>query len=83
MPEPFTGRAHRIARGLSGWANRMVVRFGEGTHIYLVGSALTREDPRDLDIRIVVPDSLFWRRYRDGADVDGLAARRPAESEEG
>lgn len=51
----------------------MVCRFGEGTHVYLVGSYLVSETPRDLDISIVVPDNLFWRRYRDAADVERLS----------
>lgn len=69
-PKP---RAEFIARRLGGWANQQVCRFGEGTHVYLVGSVLTSDTPRDIDIRIVVPDNLFWRRYRDHADVERLA----------
>lgn len=73
-PLEYTERARYLARRLNGWANQMVVRFGEGTRVYLVGSTLTSTSPRDLDVSIVVPDHLFWRRYRDGADLDRLAA---------
>lgn len=70
----FTERARYIAGRLSGWANQMVVRFGMGTRVYLVGSTLQSDTPRDLDVSIVVPDILFWQRYRDNADVDRLAS---------
>ena len=43
------------------WAQCMAARFGGP--VYLVGSALTKENPRDVDIRIVIPDHDFFNRY--------------------
>ena len=46
---------------LGGWANQMYCRFGHP--VYLVGSALTEERPRDVDVRIILPDAEFEGRY--------------------
>ena len=46
---------------LSRWANKM--RGHYGTPVYLVGSSLTNENPRDYDIRICLPDKDFMMRY--------------------
>jgi hypothetical protein len=43
------------------FAAYMAARFN--APVYLVGSALTRPDPRDIDIRIVISDSQFKARY--------------------
>lgn len=54
---------HRLrvrARGLS-------ARF-YGCPVYLVGSAVTREDPRDIDIVVVLPVDLFVAAYGDPGD---------------
>lgn len=53
-----------VAIKLQVWAREMWVRFGgDGVAVYLVGSCLTSEAPRDCDVSIVVPDALFARRY--------------------
>lgn len=54
---------HRLrvrARGLS-------ARF-YGCPVYLVGSAVTRDDPRDIDIVVVLPVDLFVAAYGDPGD---------------
>lgn len=54
---------HRLrvrARGLS-------ARFFGGA-VYLVGSAVTREDPRDIDIVVVLPEALFVAAFGDAGD---------------
>lgn len=40
-----------------------------GLPIYLVGGALTDPDPRDIDLRVPVPDALFLAMY-DGTEAD-------------
>lgn len=44
-----------------GWANQIASRFD--AKVYLVGSVLYSDDPRDVDIRVVIPDDLFEARY--------------------
>jgi hypothetical protein len=51
---------------LRGWANQMVARFG--APVWLVGSALTDPNARDIDVRIVLPDDEFAARYGDVID---------------
>jgi hypothetical protein len=46
---------------LPGWANQMYARFGHP--VYLVGSCLNSDSPRDVDIRIILPDDEFEGRY--------------------
>jgi hypothetical protein len=46
---------------LEGWANHIAGRFN--APVYLVGSALREERPRDIDIRIVLTDEAFMQRY--------------------
>jgi len=48
------------ARGLS-------ARF-YGCPVYLVGSAVTRDDPRDIDVVVVLPTDLFVAAYGDPGD---------------
>lgn len=43
------------------WANAMSGFFGHP--VYLVGSQLTKEKPRDIDIVVVIPDNDFKLRY--------------------
>jgi hypothetical protein len=50
----------------AGWANQMYSRFGYP--VYLVGSSLHSENPRDVDIRIMLPDEVFEARYGDVYD---------------
>lgn len=35
----------------------------QGGALYLVGSALTCNTPRDLDVRLILPDAVFEKRY--------------------
>ncbi len=51
----------RIVADLANWSLHMAGRFA-GT-VYLVGSVLHTPEPRDIDIRIVVPDHEFGARY--------------------
>lgn len=44
----------RFKKDIRRWANGTAARFGG--QVYLVGSALTEEDPRDWDIRVVITD---------------------------
>lgn len=43
-----------------------------GCHVYLVGSAMTRRDYRDVDVRCILPDEDFARWFP-GLDVNGVA----------
>lgn len=49
-------------------ANHLATRY-YGCPVYLVGSALTDCDPRDVDVVIVVPDDLFVQMYGDRGDT--------------
>jgi hypothetical protein len=51
----------RAVEKLSDWARHMAGRFNGA--VYLVGSFLHHPDPRDCDIRIVIPDHEFAIRY--------------------
>lgn len=44
------------------WANLMTDFYGHAT--YLVGSALIKDNPRDYDIVIIIPDVEFELRYK-------------------
>lgn len=46
---------------LRGWANQIAARYAHP--VYLVGSALTEEAPRDHDVVVVLPDELFRNRF--------------------
>jgi hypothetical protein len=52
-------------------ASRMIARQLNGS-AYFVGSALTSENrPRDVDVRIVLPDKIFNQRYlKDSITID-------------
>ncbi len=71
--EPILGKAHpephrdyklltwpRFLR-LRRWAQR--VADAEGAPVYLVGSALTKRRPRDLDVSIIVPHDRFVAQF--------------------
>jgi hypothetical protein len=51
------GETNRLVR----WANYM--RGYYGFPIYLVGSALNKTMPRDIDVCCIIPDDLFCKRY--------------------
>lgn len=65
MSEPATLPPHVAAQmwKLRRWANRLRGRYG--VPIYLCGSALREDnpDPRDWDIRIMLPDDDFALRF--------------------
>lgn len=44
-----------------------VVRQAYGAMPYLVGSALTRADFRDVDVRVILPDARFHRMFPQGS----------------
>lgn len=50
-----------IAPRLRSWANTIAARFG--AHVYLTGSALTKAEPRDIDIRVVLTADQYEARY--------------------
>ena len=43
------------------WANSIAARLN--AHVYLVGSALVQENPRDIDIRVVLTAEQYEARY--------------------
>lgn len=43
------------------WANSVAARFA--AHVYLVGSCLQKQKPRDVDIRVVLTHELYEARY--------------------
>ena len=51
------GKAHRLVR----WANTISGYYG--FPVYLVGSALIKTMPRDIDVCCIIPDDLFCKRY--------------------
>ena len=51
---------------LRGWANQIAARFG--APVYLIGSSLTEDHPRDVDIVVILQDIDFNARY--GSDWD-------------
>lgn len=63
MTETPDERVRRLKLQLHGWACQMAVRFG--VPVYLVGSALVDDNPRDIDLSIVLPDEDFTARYGD------------------
>ncbi|MBL8684436.1 MAG: hypothetical protein JNK05_35005 [Myxococcales bacterium] len=40
-----------------------------GCPVYLVGGAMTQDDPRDIDLALVLPDDLFVACYSDRRDA--------------
>jgi hypothetical protein len=61
--ETAAERVRRLKLQLHGWACQTAVRFG--APVYLVGSTLTEDAPRDVDISIVLSDEDFAGRYGD------------------
>lgn len=43
------------------WANQLAGRFN--APVYIVGSSLVRNDARDLDVIVIIPDDEFKNRY--------------------
>lgn len=50
-----------LSQYLRGWANQMAARYGHP--VYLVGSALVEDNPRDVDLAVVLPDEEFKNRF--------------------
>jgi len=48
---------------LGNWATQMAARFG--SPVYLTGSCMMIAEPRDVDIRCIIEDDAFIRRYGD------------------
>jgi hypothetical protein len=59
--EIIEANVDRISRRCADWARHMAARFNGP--IYLIGSTLHNPSPRDTDLRIVVDDHEFARRY--------------------
>ncbi len=55
--------SHFLKNYLAPWATQIAGRFGYP--VYLVGSALTLPEPRDIDVRCIVPTADFKARYGD------------------
>jgi hypothetical protein len=53
--------SERLVFLLRPWARQMAARFGYP--VLLVGSSLTVPDPRDVDVRVTLPDEDFASRY--------------------
>ena len=49
-----------------------------GGPVYLVGSAVTSDDPRDLDLVVVVPKALFYASYGAASADEGVELFRVA-----
>lgn len=63
----------RITSALRAWADCLAARFS--APVLLVGSAVTCDDPRDVDIRVILPDDQFEFRY--GTSVEEWLHSRP------
>jgi hypothetical protein len=66
----WTGAATWIGPLLHGWANQIAARFNQP--VYLVGSALVEEKPRDTDVVVILTDEEFLARY----GMSGLATQK-------
>lgn len=60
-PGPEAPVVDRIRGDLAGHANALYARFGHP--VWLVGSVLTSPEPRDVDIRIMIPTDEFEARF--------------------
>lgn len=74
-------RAPRLYDRLRRAANSLSARY-YGAPVYLVGSALTDEDPRDLDVVVVVEEELFLAMYAGPGEtyqtwIDGWSQAEP------
>lgn len=63
-----------ITSALRNWADRMAARFA--APVLLVGSAVYTDNPRDIDVRIVLADDQFAARY---GSVEEWRYARPGE----
>lgn len=50
-----------LCEWLAPWANQIAARYGRP--VYLVGSALQLQDPRDVDVRCIITDKEFEARF--------------------
>lgn len=67
-----------MSNALRNWANQIAARYGHPA--YLVGSSLSREDARDIDIVVVLPDDEYWGRY--GRQYEWMRSAREAVDED-
>jgi hypothetical protein len=50
-----------LIEALKDWANEIAKRYD--SPVYLVGSALTKSNPRDVDVAVILKDSDFFKRF--------------------
>src|SRR4051812_25707708 len=58
---------------LRGWANQIAARYGHP--VYIIGSALFEERPRDVDVVCILPDKEFRNRFDGWGAIITLGAR--------
>lgn len=58
MVAPFV---EELASKLEGWADQIFARYG--FPVYLVGSALTEQEPRDVDVIVLMPNDDWEARW--------------------
>jgi hypothetical protein len=68
MHETPDERVRRLKLQLHGWACQIAIRFG--APVYLHGSVLDSDEPRDVDVSVVLPDAQFEARYGSVAQWD-------------
>lgn len=70
-----------IRERLAGWARHIAARYGHP--VWLVGSVLTSDEPKDIDVRVVLPDEEFegrwgqwqWKHHKSETGLDAGAKR--------
>jgi len=73
---PLNIQGHKLFM-MQRWAN--IIGGHYGYPVFLVGSALTKEDPRDYDIRLRLPDKIFSLRYQvEDGDIEQYIMRTKA-----
>ena len=68
---PLAARDPELWRRLVARAWWLSARY-YGAPVYLVGSAVTSDDPRDLDLVVILPDDLFVAAYGDRGTKQAL-----------
>lgn len=66
VPEPHLEQLLRFANEMAGWYQ---------SPVYLCGSALSKPDPRDIDLRIQLPDADFALHYAGAKSAETVVAR--------
>lgn len=62
-PRPFRHFPPGLSEAFSEFAGPFVARFPPGCSLWLVGSALSRPAPRDYDLRLLMPGSVFSQAF--------------------